>query len=260
MNSDCVLIKQDDNGIVTLTLNRPDRHNAFNEDVINSLQVILDTINHDSAVRVVIIQANGKNFSAGADLEWMKKMIHYSHDDNVKDAMTLMNLLKTLASLKKPTIALVQGSAFGGGVGLLACCDIVIAEEDANFCFSEAKLGLVPATIAPYVIRAIGLRNTQYLFLTAKKFDVSVAQRIGLIHEIVPQGKLSEVAEQHCAHLLANGPKALSIIKNWLVRIQPNNDQALIESAELIADVRISDEAQEGLSAFFEKRKAQWTL
>lgn len=258
MASNIVLVEESADGILTLTLNRPDYHNAFNEEVIKKFHSQLLKADQDSHVRIVIIRANGKHFSAGADLGWMKKMISYSEAENISDAMTLMSLLKTLYSMSKPTIALTHGSAIGGGVGLLACCDIVLAEEEANFCFSEVKLGLIPATIAPYVIRAMGSRATQYLFLTAKRFDAITAQRLGLVHEIVPQKSLDSTCQTVCDQLLSNGPFALKATKGWLAHLDSMNEEFLVESAKLIAKIRTSAEAQEGLKAFFEKRKAQW--
>lgn len=260
MSSDNLLIDYSNSGIVTISLNRPHCHNAFDEDLIEELQTILIKIDQDKAVRVVVLAAQGKHFSAGADLNWMKKMANYNEQENIQDAMKLRSLLKTLYSMSKPTIGLAHGSTLGGGVGLLACCDIVLAEETATFCFSEVKLGLIPATISPYIIRAIGVRAAQFLFMTAKKFDARQAEQLGLVQEVVPAGRLVEACDQLCNQLLANGPEALKITKQWLNKIQPLDDDLLTESAKLIAEVRISDEAQEGLTAFFEKRKANWNL
>lgn len=259
-DNEMILVDTKTNGIGMVTLNRPDRHNAFNEAVITQLTNILIQLQHDATIRVILLCAKGKNFSAGADLEWMKSMMHYSQEENIADVMKLVKLLRILSSATKPTIALAKGITMGGGVGLLACCDIVIAAADAQFCFSEAKLGLIPATIAPYIIHAIGPRAAQYLFLTAKKFDAHTALNLGLIHEIIsPAQTLDEEGMITAKRLLENGPEALTLIKQQIAQISPgNDDQAAKETAQLLATVRASAEAQEGLSAFLEKRSPRW--
>lgn len=245
-------------GITTLVLNKPEKHNAFDEHLITRLTQLLLRHHEDPHTRVVILTANGANFSAGADLTWMQKMISYSKEENMADAQQLATLFKTLKHLSKPTIALVQGKTFGGGLGLLACCDIVIAAADASFCFSEAKLGLVPATIAPYIIQAMGARAAQYFFLTAQPFTADMAKYHGLIHEIVESTHLLSAGHDLARRLQANGPQALTVIKQLIARCLNQDDELLTETAELIASIRISAEAQEGLSAFLEKRQPQW--
>jgi methylglutaconyl-CoA hydratase len=251
------MVNKSDNGITTVTLNKPQIHNAFDEYLIQELTKTFRLLNEDKATRVILLNANGKNFSAGADLNWMRRMVNFSREENVHDAMKLVELLQTLISISKPTIALAHGSTLGGGVGLLACCDIVIATETANFCFSEARFGLIPATIAPYIISAMGIRAARYYFITAETFRAHDALRMGLIHKIVPEYSLPigiEIAES----LLQNGPNALVAIKKMLNRFQTIDENLLNETAQWIADARVSPEGQEGLAAFFEKRKPKW--
>lgn len=258
MNEDNFVIYEIRNKICTITLNNPKIHNAFNEKIIIRLTNILESINQNDHVRVVIIRSEGKHFSAGADLNWMQKTIHFSKEQNKADALRLSKLLETLNRLNKPTIALPQGSTFGGGIGLLACCDIVIAEKDAKFCFSEAKVGLIPATIAPYIIRSIGYSSARYYFLTTEIFSVDVAKQMHLIHDVCDKDKLSEKGQTMANTLLENGPYALSQIKN-LVNHIANIDNNLIEdTANLLAEIRVSEESQEGVNAFLNKRQPSW--
>jgi methylglutaconyl-CoA hydratase len=258
MQAQEILIDKQPNGIVTLILNRPERHNALNDQLISSLIDQLTLLDNDNDVKVVILAANGKNFSAGADLEWMKKMAHFTQEQNYQDALQLVTLFKLLHGMQKPTIVLAKGFTMGGGIGLLACCDIAIAEQEAKFCFSEAKLGLVPATIAPYIIKAIGSRVALYYFLTAKLFTAKEAQEIHLIHEVVAEKDLLTTGIDLAISLLKNGPKALNEIKQLVTKFNPFNEEILQETAKIIAEVRATQEAQEGLSAFFEKRPPKW--
>lgn len=258
MNMDVIITEHLNNGIKIIKINRPEAHNAFDDHLIKLLLNELIVAEQDDAVRVVMLTAEGNNFSAGADLAWMKRMVNYSHQENVNDALMLATLLKKISYFPKPTIALAQGKTFGGGVGLLACCDIIIANDNASFCFSEAKLGLVPATIAPYVVQAIGVRQAQYYFLTAESFDALTAQRIGLVHQICSSSNLQENGLILAHKLLNNSPNALATIKRLITKIQ-NWDEALLQqTAEMIAEVRASTEAQEGMKAFFEKRAPSW--
>ncbi|MBA2653547.1 MAG: enoyl-CoA hydratase/isomerase family protein [Gammaproteobacteria bacterium] len=257
MNNDTVLVDYYPGGIGMITLNRPDRHNAFDDKMILQLTAALLDFKKDNKIKIVILYASGKNFSAGADLDWMKKMIQYSEKENLADAMQLVELLKTLSNMEKITIALAKGITMGGGVGLLACCDIVIAEEAARFCFSETKLGLVPATIAPYVIQAIGPRLAKYYFLTAKIFTAVEARDIKLVHDICSQDVFSNGINL-ARSLLKNGPQSLLTIKKLVSRFNSVDDALLNETALIIAQVRTSAEAQEGLSAFLEKRDPEW--
>ncbi len=251
-----LLKTEDDLGIITF--NRPAQHNAFNEYFIHKLTRFLTYLNEEPKIKIVMLTGNGENFSAGADLEWMKKMAHYTQEENLADAMQLVYLLKTLFNLQKPTIALAKGKTLAGGVGLLSCCDIVIAEEKALFAFTEAKIGLIPATISPYVINAIGAHKAKYYFLTAQPFNAYEAQQIGLVHSVVKEDNLYNEGLKIANRLTKNGPQALTAIKKLVTRFVQNDDSLLLETAELIAKIRISEEAQTGLTAFFEKRQPIW--
>jgi methylglutaconyl-CoA hydratase len=262
MNNQALTLSTDTRGIATLTLNRADKHNAFDDELIKHLTTLFEQLAVDDAVRVVLLTATGKSFSAGADLNWMKRMATYSKQENLADATALATMLRTLNELPKPTIARVQGAAFGGGVGLISCCDIAVASERASFCLSEVKLGLVPATISPYVIAAIGERAARRYFTTAERFSAATALRIGLISEQVKEDALDAEIEQIINTLLANGPKAITIAKQLVADVtnRPIDDAMIVKTSELIASVRSSDEAKEGLSAFLSKRKANWTV
>ena len=260
MNSDKVLCSIDQRGIATVTLNNPDKHNAFDDVIINQLNEHFLTLAEQGNVRVVILAAKGKSFSAGADLNWMKRMATYSREENLIDAKALATLLHNLNTLPKPTIARVQGAAFGGGVGLLSCCDIAIASEKASFSLSEVKLGMVPATISPYVVDAIGPRCARRYFMTAERFDAATAEKIGLVSEVVTEKELDGRIDDITGMLLANGPTAVATAKQLLSDIAYQRiDPALIQkTSQLIADIRCSKEGQEGLSAFLEKRSPSW--
>src|SRR3954451_16346825 len=198
----------DDRGVGTLTLNRPDGHNAFDDALIAELTAALRRLGGDPGVRAVILASTGRSFSAGADLEWMRRMARHSFEANLADAAGLAGLLHTLDRLPKPTLALVQGAAYGGGVGLVACCDVAIASERASFCLSEVKLGLTPATISPYVVNAIGARWARRLFQTAEVFGAARAREIGLVHEVVTETELDEAKERVVGALLQGAPEA----------------------------------------------------
>lgn len=255
-----MILSNTNSQITTLTLNQPELHNAFDERLITELTEKLEKINQDPNIRVVILAANGKSFCAGADVHWMQKMANYSYEENLADAKKLAKLMYVLYSLQKPTIALVQGPAYGGGVGLVACCDIAIANPTANFCLSEVKIGLVPAVISPYVIKAIGERAARRYFLTAEKFTASEAQNLGLIHIIVPTEELQQKGDQLAKLLLNNSPQALTCAKQLIAEVTSRSlEQELIDiTTKYIADIRISAEGQEGLKAFLEKREPQW--
>lgn len=249
-----------ENSVARVTLNRPDVHNAFNEDIIAELIECFDSIDSNDDVRVMILQSTGKSFSAGGDLQWMKKMANFSEAENIADAKNLATMLYKLNNLSKPTIARVQGSAFGGAIGLIACCDIAIATKLSKFCLSEVKLGLIPATISPYVINAIGPRAAKRLFMTAEVVSARRARRLGLLDETVSEEDLDVEIDAIIANIVRNGPKAVHLAKKLVddVAFKPF-DEALIQStSESIASVRVSEEGQEGLSAFFEKRPANW--
>jgi methylglutaconyl-CoA hydratase len=250
----------DKRGTARITLTRAEVHNAFNEALIAELTAALDGIAQDARVRVVVLAAQGPSFSAGADLNWMKAMASYSRAENVEDARRLARLMRTLNGLPKPTLALVQGPAFGGGVGLVACCDIVIAVEEAKFCLSEVKLGLIPAVISPYVIATIGEAAARRYFLTAEAFSSWEAQRLGLVHEVVDRSALESRGRQIVEALLQGGPVAQQAAKDLVFSVAGRHpDEALIEeTAGRIAELRASEEGREGIAAFLEKRRPNW--
>jgi methylglutaconyl-CoA hydratase len=247
-------------GVAVVALNRPDLHNAFNETLIAELTEVLNVLDADDAVRAVVLAGNGKSFCAGADLNWMKKMAGYGPAENLADAQALALMLRTLNGLSKPTVARVQGAAYGGGVGLTACCDIAIAAIEASFALSEAKLGLIPATISPYVIEAIGARQARRYFLTGERFDAAEAFRIGLVHDIVPVAELDERINSVLGALMLAGPRAQMECKALIrgVAHRPIDAEVISGTAEHIAAVRASPEGKEGVAAFLEKRAASW--
>lgn len=247
-------------GVAVVTLNRPDLHNAFNETLIAELTEVLNVLDADDAVRAVVLAGNGKSFCAGADLNWMKKMAGYGAAENLADAQALALMLRTLNGLSKPTVARVQGAAYGGGVGLTACCDIAIAAIEASFALSEAKLGLIPATISPYVIEAIGARQARRFFLTGERFDAAEAYRIGLVHDIVPIAELDERVNEVLGKLMLAGPRAQMECKALIrgVAHRPIDAAVIGGTAEHIAAVRASVEGKEGVAAFLDKRAASW--
>ena len=247
-------------GVATVTLNNPDKHNAFDDKIIAQLTHAFDRIASDENVNVMVLASTGKSFSAGADLGWMKRMASFSYEENLADANALATMLHKLNFLPQPTIAKVQGAAFGGAVGLASCCDIVIASEKASFCLSEVKLGLIPATISPYVVNAIGLKASRRYFQTAERFFAAKAEQIGLVDEVVSPDALDEATNAMIKQLLTNGPVATREAKQLAfdVAYQPINNELMQETSKRIAAIRVSEEGQEGLTAFFEKRPASW--
>jgi len=254
------LIVEVRDAVALIALARPDVHNAFNETLIAELTRALAALDADNSVRAVILLGHGRSFCAGADLNWMRKMAGYGKPENLADAMALAAMLKTLNGLSKPTIARVHGAAFGGGVGLVACCDIAIAAHDATFSLSEAKLGLIPATISPYVIEAIGARQARRYFLSAERFTAAEAFRIGLVHDIVPADELDGRINDILGPLLVAGPKAQAAAKELIraVAHRPIDDRVIADTAERIAATRASAEGKEGVTAFLGKRHAAW--
>jgi len=258
--SDAVLYQLDDKGVATVTLNRPEKHNAFDDQLIHQLTELFKAIDQDPKVRVVILAANGKSFCAGADANWMKRMASYSFEENVADAKALANMLHTLNHLTKPTIARVQGAAYGGAVGLIACCDMAVGSKLSKFCLSEVKLGLIPATISPYVIDAIGKRLARRYFLTAEVFSARRARRIGLLSEAVTEEELDGTIEGLIDAVLKNSPDAVAAAKQLIFDVSSESDEEeLMEKTSLrIATIRGSEQGQEGLTAFLEKRRPNW--
>ncbi|MBC8007261.1 MAG: enoyl-CoA hydratase/isomerase family protein [Prolixibacteraceae bacterium] len=248
-------------GVATIRMNRPEVHNAFDDALIAALTAELRRLDKLLEARVIVLAANGKSFSAGADLNWMRRMAKYSKEENFRDAKALAGLMRMLDGLNKPTVARVQGAAFGGGVGLVACCDIAIASKEAAFSLSEVRLGLIPSVISPYVIAAIGEREARRYFLTAERFDAVEARRIGLVHDVVDSGALEEAVARISEQLLKGGPHALAAAKKLIADVsrRPMDDALSTETARRIAAIRVESEGQEGLAAFFEKRPPAWT-
>lgn len=254
-----VLSEQHDH-ILFITLNREKVHNAFDDALLIKLQQILDDAHHDAAIRAIVLKANGKHFSAGADLNWMKRMVAFSEEENIADANILANVMHALHSSPKPTIAMVQGAAFGGGAGLVAACDIAIAADNANFCFSEVKLGLIPAVISPYVTNAVGARNAAWLFMSAEKFTAEKAQTLQLVQHVVPLSELLSFTTHYAKQFTHLAPEAVSESKSLVYQVtgQPINKNIINMTAELIARKRVSKEGQQGLQAFLNKEKPHW--
>jgi methylglutaconyl-CoA hydratase len=255
------ILSEIDGPLGIVTLNNPDKHNAFDDTLIADLTATFQAMDSNADVRVVILSSTGKSFSAGADLNWMKRMAGYSAEENFRDAMGLGTLMRTIHDLAKPTIARVQGPAYGGGVGLIACCDIAIGTHAAAFSLSEVKLGLIPAVISPYVMAAIGERAAHRYFLTAEKFDAAEGYRLGLLHELAQnEDEMDEKINHLCEALLNAGPASIAEAKSLIASVanQPINDALVSETAHRIARVRASAEGKEGLAAFLEKRKPSW--
>ncbi|CAM3888470.1 enoyl-CoA hydratase/isomerase family protein [Rheinheimera salexigens] len=250
----------DTRGVATLTLNRPEVHNAFDDKMIAELIGILDNLAADDSVRILVLKANGKNFSAGADLNWMRAMADKDYQQNLDDADELAELMHKLDRFSKPSIALVQGAAFGGAIGLVACCDIAIAADDASFCLSEVKIGLVPAVISPYVMRALGERQSRRYFITAERFSANTALNLGLLHQVVTKNQLDESAEHFIQNLLLNSPAAIKAAKTLIHNIYNRKigNNVIAHTTQAIAEIRVSEQGQEGLTAFLNKRKPNW--
>lgn len=256
------LLSSRDGAVLRLRMQRPAMHNAFDPVLIASLTHALETNATDPDVRVVVLESEGASFSAGADLNWMRGMATAGEAENRSDALALARLMRTLDELPKPTVARVQGAAYGGGVGLVACCDIAIGMASATFGLTESRLGLLPAVISPYVIAAIGARQARRWFATGETFDAADAHRMGLLHHVVADDTaLDDAVARQIALLMKAGPFAASNAKALVRRVAASTDRVEtdIENASLIARLRVSEEGQEGLSAFLDKRAADWT-
>lgn len=246
--------------IATVTLNRPEIRNAFNDEMIAELTDAFDQLGADENVRVIVLAAAGKSFCAGADLNWMRTMADYSYEENLADADKLAQMLKTIYECPKPTVAAIQGDVYAGGMGLVAVCDVAIAVKIANFCLSEVRLGLAPATISPYVIRALGARASQRYFLSAEVFDAKKARQLGFIHERVSEESLDEAVALFCATVVKNSPDAVKTCKRLLHEVAgaPITDELIADTVKGIADIRSSNQGKEGVQAFLQKRKPDW--
>lgn len=252
----------DQDRVRRIALNRPEVHNAFDDALIAELTAAIDGAGRDENVRAVVLTGEGESFSAGADLNWMRSMAQAGERENREDSLRLARLMRRLQFCPKPTIARVDGAAFGGGVGLIACCDIAIGVDGAKFGLTEVKLGLVPAVISPYVIAAIGLRQARRLFLTGEFFDAAAAARIGLLHEAVPREQLDDAVQRVLGFLAKAGPVAQAEAKRLALGMagldEAGAERIDEENAALIARLRVSTEGQEGLGAFLGKRAAAW--
>lgn len=252
-----VITNFQDNGVVTVTLSRPEKHNAFDDQIINELAETFRTIDQNDDAKLMVLAAEGKSFSAGGDLNWMKRMAEYSYEENLTDAKNLAQMLKSLDRLSKPTIARVQGAAFGGAVGLVSCCDIAIGTANAKFCLSEVKVGMVPATISPYVVAAIGQRAARRFFLTAEVISAQHALQLGLLSELTDADKLDQEIDRICNLLLSNGSNAIKTAKQLVfdVASRPLSDELISHTSEVIAKARVSEEGQQRLTAFLSGNK-----
>ena len=251
-----------ENSVATLWMNRPDRHNAFDETLIAELTAACQALETDESVRVVVLAGRGKSFSAGADLSWMQRAAGYTVEQNFADARQLAVMLRILAELRKPTVARIHGAALGGGMGLAAACDLCVASTAASFATSEVRFGLIPATIGPYVLRAIGARQASRYFLTAERISARRAWELGLVHELVEPEALDAKVRDIVNALLAGGPLAQTAAKDLIraVADRPVDDALVEDTAQRIAHIRATPEAKEGLSAFLEKRPPNWIV
>lgn len=246
--------------VATVTLNRPEVRNAFNEIMIGEIGGAFRALGADAGIRAIVLAADGPAFCAGADLNWMQKMAGYTREENLADAAQLADMLRTIYACPKPVVAKVQGDCYAGGMGLVAACDIAVAIETSNFCLSEAKLGLIPATISPYVIKAMGENPARRYFLTAERFSAAEAHRIGFVHEVASADALDATTAGIVKALVSNSPNAVKEAKQLVQDMAgtPLTDALIADTAERIADIRSSEEGKEGVRAFLEKRKPGW--
>ena len=260
MNDQVLITTIDDRGVARLTMNRPDIRNAFNEELISSICDTIGRLHSDPNVRVIVLTGAGKAFSAGADLNMMKRASGYSAAENKDDARRLAHMLSSIYHSPKPTVALVNGPAMGGGLGLIAACDIAIGADTAFFALSEVRVGLIPAVISPFVIQAITVRQARRYFISGERFDAQEAQRIGLLHKVAPHESLNDALNALLEELVACGPHSQHLAKELIGKVayRPLGEAVMEETAGLIAKTRASDEGKEGISAFLEKRKPNW--
>ena len=255
---DPILVARD-GSVLRIALNRPEVRNAFDEEVIGALTKVAFNVAEDHTVRAIILSGTGKSFCAGADLAWMSRAAGYTHAENLRDAEDLARMLEKLDTVPVPMIGRVHGAALGGGVGLVAVCDIVVAAADAVFALSEVKLGILPAVISPYVVRKIGVSAARELFLTGSRFDAVRAREIGLVHEIVPESELDAAVERRVRDVLSSGPRAIAAAKSLIRDVVGESPKDVVGlTTSTIAAHRVSAEGQEGMRAFLEKRKPKW--
>ena len=249
-------------GVATVWMNRPERHNAFDESLIRELRRAFEHLSADDAARVIVLGGRGKSFSAGADLNWMRRAAGYGVDENLRDARALAAMLRAIDRTPKPTIARIHGAALGGGMGLACACDIAIAATEASFATTEVRFGIIPATIGPYVVRAIGARMASRYFLTGERVSAEEAHRLGVVHEVCAADALDERVRAVTQSVLAGGPRAQSAAKMLLRQIANRtiDDAVIEETAHAIADLRVTPEAREGVAAFLDKREPTWRV
>jgi methylglutaconyl-CoA hydratase len=246
--------------VATVTLNRPEVRNAFNEEMIAGLTAAFHDLGARNDVRCIVLAGNGPAFCAGADLNWMRRMADYTHRENYADAAALADMLRVLYQCPKPTIARVHGDVYAGGAGLVAACDIAVSVDTANYCLSEVKLGLSPATIRPYVIRAMGARAAHRYFLTAERFSAAEALRIGFVHQVVDMAELDAAVAAIAQPLIQAGPQAVSLCKQLVQEVAQHEitPELIGSTVRAIADIRVTDEGREGIRSFLEKRRPAW--
>ncbi len=257
-----LLLQGTDHGVHTITLNRPDIRNAFDDMLIAEIHEAFDAVSRRTDVRCVVLAANGPALCAGGDLNWMRRMADYTREQNLADAGGLAAMLRAIDQCPHPTLARVQGDVFAGGLGLVSACDMAVCADSATFCLSEVRIGLIPATISPYVVRAIGARASRRYFLTAERFSAAEAHRIGLVHESVPMEQLDTTVQALIKILLANSPMAVQDAKRLVDSVagQDINEALIAQTVAGIADSRASADGKEGVQAFLDKRKPKWLL
>ena len=255
-----MLLQSTDHGVHTITLNRPEIRNAFNDVLIGEIREAFEAVSSRTDVRCVLLAANGPAFCAGGDLNWMRRMADYTREQNLADAGGLAAMLRAIDQCPHPTLARVQGDVFAGGLGLVSACDVAVCADSATFCLSEVKIGLIPATISPYVVRAIGARASRRYFLTAERFSAAQAHRMGLVHESVPMDQLDATVQALVLALCANSPMAVKDAKRLVDTVagQDIDDALIAKTVAGIADSRASVDGKEGVQAFLDKRKPAW--
>jgi methylglutaconyl-CoA hydratase len=253
------LKRTDDGPVTTVTLARPDSHNALDAALIGELTRCFGEISDDDGVRVVVLSGEGRSFCAGADIRYMRETANFSYEENLEDARRLAEMYWTMDECPKPLVARVQGAAMGGGAGLVAVADVAVADEGARFAFPEVRLGIAPATISPFVVRKVGTSHARSLFITGERFGAERAREIGLVHEVAPQGQLDAAVDEKVGEILQGGPVAQATIKALLRRLETTEPmEAPGLTTRVISELRTGEEGQEGLAAFLEKREPGW--
>jgi methylglutaconyl-CoA hydratase len=249
-----------DKDVVTVQLNRPEVHNAMNEKLMRELTSCFKELSQDDNTRIIILAGSGKSFCAGADLNWMKSMVNYSKQENIEDSRLLLDLFETIYNCPKPVIGRINGHAFGGGLGLLAVCDITIAIPGLKFAFSEVKLGIIPSVISTFIVKRIGIANMRRLFITGERFNSEYAKKIGLVDYVVPEEEFDIEIQKYVEQLRSSGPNAINEVKDLVDKCQQMDVERYKEfTVKKIAELRVSQEGREGINAFLEKRKSKWS-